>query len=329
MGKRKIVNLENSVWLTDQLGKFERVHVEELKILNHGAVAHLASVTVTEKGRVCTVHAQLANAVPLAAYYSVPMRQRLLMAILWDTMQIAMDCEKLGLRMENLSWSWDTIFMDTVNHSIHMVYWPIVRLEKPQTSMQDFYRGLQDAVCGSGLHKKLVQMYCDFFAMHEHFDLPAFREMLQQFLDFWLQNRKEQNQKAEEKKSRQQKKAVVRPAASFVDAWLEREDGSQRIVLDDDLVVIGRDGSQCHQTISGDPGVSRRHAKIVGREDGYYLIDLESANGTYYNSERLPPRKMVLLRDGDRVAFAKTKFIFHQNQSNKTVHIHQFQRREL
>src|ERR1700751_2205334 len=35
--------------------------------------------------------------------------------------------------------------------------------------------------------------------------------------------------------------------------------------------------------------ISRRHAHIVEREDGFYIEDLESSSGTYINRQRLEP----------------------------------------
>ena len=53
----------------------------------------------------------------------------------------------------------------------------------------------------------------------------------------------------------------------------------QRWLIYQDLVTIGR-GSDCEVIIS-ERQVSRHHAQIDCRTDGYYLRDLGSKNGTY------------------------------------------------
>lgn len=46
-------------------------------------------------------------------------------------------------------------------------------------------------------------------------------------------------------------------------------------------------------------GVSRIHAEIQLREDGIYIIDLDSANSTQVNGKRLEPQSPYPIRHGD------------------------------
>jgi len=47
--------------------------------------------------------------------------------------------------------------------------------------------------------------------------------------------------------------------------------------------------------------ISRQHARITEREDGFYIQDLESASGTYVNRQRLEPAHACRLASGDEV----------------------------
>ena len=49
--------------------------------------------------------------------------------------------------------------------------------------------------------------------------------------------------------------------------------------------------------------VSRRHAAIERRTDGYSLIDLSSSAGTFLNGQKLPPNTTCKLQPGCRVSF--------------------------
>lgn len=63
--------------------------------------------------------------------------------------------------------------------------------------------------------------------------------------------------------------------------------------------VIGRQlGSDIHLV---DPSVSRRHAELEVRPDGFLARDLGSSNGTFVNDQRLQPYAPKLLRPGDRL----------------------------
>lgn len=52
-------------------------------------------------------------------------------------------------------------------------------------------------------------------------------------------------------------------------------------------------------------GVSRIHASLRRGEDVLSIVDLDSANGTYLNGQRLAPHQPRLLRDGDEIRVGK------------------------
>src|SRR5262249_34946758 len=67
-----------------------------------------------------------------------------------------------------------------------------------------------------------------------------------------------------------------------------------RYALGDRAVILGR-GDDCDVRIS-DQSVSRRHARIELGPNGYFVIDLQSTNGTFVNNA---PVTMSKLADGD------------------------------
>lgn len=66
-----------------------------------------------------------------------------------------------------------------------------------------------------------------------------------------------------------------------------------------------------------DPGVSRKHARLLAQPDGSWaLIDEGSTNGTYLNggATRIPAEALVPLADGDRVHLGVwTTITLHRN----------------
>jgi hypothetical protein len=51
-------------------------------------------------------------------------------------------------------------------------------------------------------------------------------------------------------------------------------------------------------------GVSRQHARIRRMNKAYYLEDMDSANGTWVNDERLEPFKATYIKNGDQIRLA-------------------------
>jgi len=83
----------------------------------------------------------------------------------------------------------------------------------------------------------------------------------------------------------------------------------QRIVLDRDLIMVGRQ-SDC-QVVIDDHNVSRRHAEIRRTTAGWVVTDRNSTNGTKVNGEKVVNGH--LLADGDVVAFGSAHVRFENS----------------
>ena len=73
-------------------------------------------------------------------------------------------------------------------------------------------------------------------------------------------------------------------------------------------MIVGRD--QFCDIVVPKHTVSRRHARFVRAEEGYYVEDLSSLNGTYLNGRRLEGR--TLIRDQDRIHIYEVATVFHE-----------------
>jgi hypothetical protein len=79
----------------------------------------------------------------------------------------------------------------------------------------------------------------------------------------------------------------------------------RRIPVGTEPVVIGR-LPEC-EVVLPDSNVSRRHAEIRRKDDGVFVTDLGSTNGTRVNGT---PVREQLLTSGDEVSVGSTKLIF-------------------
>ncbi len=77
----------------------------------------------------------------------------------------------------------------------------------------------------------------------------------------------------------------------------EPADDVREIRLSGDVMVIGR--SPKGDVVLDLDGVSRRHAEVSRDDEGWWVKDLGSVNGTRVNGELLTDRH--LLRIGDRI----------------------------
>jgi len=78
-----------------------------------------------------------------------------------------------------------------------------------------------------------------------------------------------------------------------------------RYVLDAEVTQAGRHPDS--DIFLDDITVSRRHADITRRADGYVLRDVGSLNGTYVNRDRVEESKLA---HGDELQIGKFKLVF-------------------
>ncbi len=97
----------------------------------------------------------------------------------------------------------------------------------------------------------------------------------------------------------------------------ERSDGQRtEFPLDGEAFEVGR-GEQAVIRID-EPLVSRCHARIERRGDGWVVSDLDSTNFTRVNGQRV--RSECALADGDELSFgrARCRFVLGEAQAGET-----------
>ena len=102
--------------------------------------------------------------------------------------------------------------------------------------------------------------------------------------------------------------------------YLERLRTNEKIYIDKSNFRIGKEKGIMDYCITDNRAISRSHAHINYKKDGYFIVDNNSTNYTYINGIIAKPGKELPLNDGDRVRLADEDFIFHCNSiNNKTL----------
>lgn len=84
--------------------------------------------------------------------------------------------------------------------------------------------------------------------------------------------------------------------------------------LDKDVTMLGR--SDDIDLVVSDTSISRRHAMIVNRLEGFHVSDLGSTNGTFVNKE--PVTSAVPLKEGDKLTLGLVTFKFSFQDDDDT-----------
>lgn len=84
----------------------------------------------------------------------------------------------------------------------------------------------------------------------------------------------------------------------------------ESVMIRQNSFIIGSSMDSVDYYISGNSNISRKHACIMKFEDGYYIQDLDTTNGTYVNDMRVMPGKYMKVENGNIIKLAEEEFEF-------------------
>ena len=95
--------------------------------------------------------------------------------------------------------------------------------------------------------------------------------------------------------------------------YMDRENVLREFEVGDEVITMGREAT--NKIVIADPSVSRAHAYIEKRSDGYYLIDKNSSNGTFINGKKISQQK---LNHNDKLNLGSASLVFEDEQEGAT-----------
>ena len=93
-------------------------------------------------------------------------------------------------------------------------------------------------------------------------------------------------------------------------AYIKQLRTGKKYYLNSNEVTIGK--RQCEIEIADNPAVSKHHAMIQKKEGKYYLVDLNSTNGTKVNGKKINADIPEFLQVETQIEFANEKFVFYE-----------------
>ena len=101
--------------------------------------------------------------------------------------------------------------------------------------------------------------------------------------------------------------------------YLIRKRTREKIVINRSLFKLGKEAAYVDYCISDNPTVSRNHADIVKRQDGYYLVDKNSLNHSFVNGKKLVADEYRKLENGCLIQLADEVFEFFTKNGKRSV----------
>ncbi|MZQ96950.1 MAG: FHA domain-containing protein [Acidaminobacter sp.] len=91
---------------------------------------------------------------------------------------------------------------------------------------------------------------------------------------------------------------------------LQNQQACKIFELSKPVTRIGRNTALCDVIIDDDITIGRLHAEVHHLDQGYFLKDLDSLNGTYLNEQRLDSQTLYKLKGNDRLRLSEQEILF-------------------
>ena len=95
---------------------------------------------------------------------------------------------------------------------------------------------------------------------------------------------------------------------------IKRVKTNETFIINKEVFVIGK-GSYCDFVVEGNPTISRKHARIIKRNDSYFIEDLNSSNHTLVNDQVIT--HPVELKNGMEFYLSNELFQFFVSNGDK------------
>lgn len=109
-------------------------------------------------------------------------------------------------------------------------------------------------------------------------------------------------------------KEKTKPLKKGAAPYIVRKRTGEKILINRNLFKLGKDASYVDYCIKDNPAVSRNHADIVRKPDGFYLVDKGSLNHTFVNGKKLAADEYRKLENGCLMQLADEVFEFRNSK---------------
>ena len=91
---------------------------------------------------------------------------------------------------------------------------------------------------------------------------------------------------------------------------LTRVKTGERIKINSDNFVIGKELSKVNYCVSDNTSISRTHVRFTNKGGVTYVTDLKTTNGTFLNGVKLQPNQETVLNNGDKLSLSDEEFTY-------------------
>jgi hypothetical protein len=93
--------------------------------------------------------------------------------------------------------------------------------------------------------------------------------------------------------------------------YIVRKKTGDKVIINRNIFKIGKEEAYVDYCINDNPTISRSHADIIKKPDGFYIKDMGSLNHTFLNGSKLEQNVLKKLENGCLIQLADEVFEWH------------------
>lgn len=309
----EVVGANNIAYLLQDNNEFSMTGYKVMQ--NQSGSGLLKCAKLMYNGKIKLVYI-VGNYKPLS-YVATRLGVTELNAVVFNLIQRAMEIKANGFfRAENLELSFDKIFVDVADHSVHLIYFPIVggHTGKISNFENEFRVALINLFNSFPVFKApQFQRLCSDLA-NGALPLEMVMKKLQDNINCGYYEpaptpipvptptpvNDPNNYRGVYQHQMMQPTMTISAINSPVQLIL---------TISSPEYLIGKNPEMVNGAVMHNPAISRMHCKVTYNAGRYYLTDLGSANGTWLNQQKVERQQTVEMHSGDYLKLANSDFI--------------------
>ncbi len=227
--------------------------------------------------------------------------------ILFDLIFAVQEVKESGLlKCVNIEFSEERIFVDGQTKEVRVIYLPVsgscsqmeeYEFDKMVLSKLWEWSTQFTAFPGEGLKWFQKQM------RNPEFSFTEFSRKYGEKTENVLEENAKSNGKVQKTKSKDEEREAVLILQNL------SQGKSLKFMIRQDGYILGRSVYRADGLIPNNMRVSNTHCKIIRQDSKYFVMDLESRNGTYVNGVSIAGQSLCALKKGDRLRLADEEFL--------------------
>ncbi len=344
--KYKKIKKKGRIYVTVDSIKGQNLNLREVEDIQNGILKNVIPLEVDMKRSGFVLKYDITNYMSMEQYLHTIITKQKYAQIMLQILEIIRTMSEAYYNPQNIILNLDNVYMNPSTETIFFIFIPILYFDSGCSVKEFLTQITYQTTFDSSEDTSYVEKCLNILQRNMNFSAVEMEEYLKTILSDKKEPDKSDNQirsiyreynlafeekkaeqPVEERKEEKENLEIGRSTrmteslsnigssdtvllGTESNAYIKQLRTGKKYYLNSNEVTIGK--RQCEIEIADNPAVSKHHAMIQKKEGKYYLVDLNSTNGTKVNGKKINADIPEFLQDETQIEFANEKFVFYE-----------------